>query len=145
MAFHNIRSRFFFPECLPIADFTESLFNNEHVDLVSVTFDRVILDSDGLDDLPIKLMNVPELRIKNSIIHNLKESQFDKIRCLEITSSDIFTPYGKSVKIFPNLTQFIVDNRVKHPSILIDPHLSNILEYAFIDVFDFRRFDPIQA
>ncbi len=65
LAFHNITTRFFFPECLPIADFTESLFNNQNVDLVSVTFDRVYLESDG-QDLLMKLMNVNDLTIKNS-------------------------------------------------------------------------------
>lgn len=77
-AFHNITSRFFIPECLPIADFTESLFNNQNVDLVSVTFDRVNMESDG-KDLLMNLLNVPDLKIKNSriIIPILKELQFD--------------------------------------------------------------------
>ena len=73
---------------MPIADFTESLFNNQNVDLVSVTIDRVNMESDG-QDLLMKLLNVPDLKIKNSriIIPILNELQLDEIRCLEITSS----------------------------------------------------------
>lgn len=37
--FHNVSTKMFNPNSLPIADFTESLFNKEHVELASVAFE----------------------------------------------------------------------------------------------------------
>jgi hypothetical protein len=114
----------FNPNNLPIADFTESLFTKDHVELASVAFEGANFHCDK-DYLP-KLMNLRDIRIRNTHINlkNLKVNM-DKIESLSISSSEIEFPSAASVfekvskltlenqalfnmhKRFPNLTHFI--------------------------------------
>ena len=42
LEFNGITTKIFNPNSLPIADFIESLFNKEHIELSSVIFDGVV-------------------------------------------------------------------------------------------------------
>lgn len=73
LVFQNISSRFFSPECMPIADFTESLFSKKHVELVSLTLDHVNFRFDRESKAILwKLMNVNDLSLNNLNNFDLK-------------------------------------------------------------------------
>lgn len=96
MEFVDIKTKFFNPNTLPIADFLESLFCKEHVEISSVVFDGVDLQCDK-DYLP-KLLNVNEVEISNSEI-NLKDLKvkLDMLFSLKVTSSKLEFPRGNTM------------------------------------------------
>ena len=104
LEFHNITNVIFNPNNLPIADFSESLFGKEHVELASVTFEGSNFHCDK-DYIP-KLMNLRDIKIRNTNINlkNLKV-KMDNIESLSISSSEIEFPSAATVfEKVPKLT-----------------------------------------
>jgi hypothetical protein len=89
LVLQNITTKFFNTGYLLIPIFIESLFNKEHVELVSLTFDNVKFSFNG-KEFYYKLMNVNDLTFKNSFIKILRILKpFDRIESLVISSSSI--------------------------------------------------------
>ena len=125
LEFYNISNKIFNPNSLPIADFTESLFNKEHVKLASVAFESSNLQFEK-DYLP-KIMNVSDIRITNSYIHLKKlKVQMDKIESLSISSSEIEFPSAATV--FEKVPKLILENQ---PMLNMHKRVPNLTHFTF--------------
>lgn len=125
LEFHNISNKIFNTNSLPIADFTESLFNKEHVQLASVAFESSNLQFEK-DYLP-KIMNVSDIRITNSYIHLKKlKVQMDKIESLSISSSEIEFPSAATV--FEKVPKLILENQ---PMLNMHKRFPNLTHFTF--------------